>query len=213
MTLDFRASQIRTSKIISSGSTGTGAKLLLYPIEAQGTPQNQGVINPALFGTGSIGNDVFLFVSGAINGTNRTDHGITLFGGDVYSSGSIRAEGDFGPHKKGSVVTSGSTPTLLWSSYLSASHTVQNIDLTIIAKQQDNINRARFRREFMVSRTTGSVSVDNDISVIVPDYQSTGSWSFSIVPSGSYLNVYVTGSLGTNILWSCRSVVDEITGN
>ena len=92
MTFDFRASQLRTSKIIASGSTGTRAKILLYPIDSQGTPLNQGNINTSLFGTGSIGNDVFFFVSGVIGGIGASTNGISLFGGDVYSSGNLKVE-------------------------------------------------------------------------------------------------------------------------
>lgn len=92
MTFDFRASQLRTSKIIVSGSTGTNAKLLLYPISVDGSPLNQGNIDPTLFGTGSIGQDVFLFVSGTIAGTDGTSNGITLLGGDLGVSGSVRSQ-------------------------------------------------------------------------------------------------------------------------
>ena len=92
MTFDFRASQLRTSKIIASGSTGTRAKILLYPIDSQGTPLNQGNISSSLFGTGSIGNDVFLFVSGVVGGIGASTNGIALFGGDVYSSGNLKVE-------------------------------------------------------------------------------------------------------------------------
>jgi len=94
MTFDFRASQLRTSKIIASGSTGTNGKLLLYPISAQGSPLNQGNIDPTLFGTGSIGQDVFLYVSGAVGGIGGTGNDIALFGGDVYSSGNLKVLGD-----------------------------------------------------------------------------------------------------------------------
>lgn len=93
MTFDFRASQLRTSKIIASGSTGTNAKLLLYPISADGSPLNQGNIDPTLFRTGSIGQDVFLYVSGVVGGRDATTHGIALFGGDVYHSGNVWMEG------------------------------------------------------------------------------------------------------------------------
>jgi hypothetical protein len=96
MTFDFRASQLRTSKIISSGSTGTNAKLLIYPITADGTPANQGNINSSLFGTGFIGQDVFLYVSGAVNGFGGVTGSIALFGGDLVSSGSIYAFGKLG---------------------------------------------------------------------------------------------------------------------
>lgn len=92
MTFDFRASQLRTSKIVASGSTGTNGKLLLYPISAQGSPLNQGNIDPTLFETGSIGQDVFMYVSGGIGGIDGTNHDIAVFGGDVYVSGTLKAE-------------------------------------------------------------------------------------------------------------------------
>jgi hypothetical protein len=397
MTFDFRASQLRTSKIIASGSTGTNAKLLLYPIAADGSPSNQGNINSSIFDTGSIGHDVFFFVSGGIGGINGSSQVISLFGGDVYASGSIKteqtltaqnvsavnvgaslsvsglqfigtnapdtnffissltgrfvvqsyygggvadihsqgkisfgngsaysgtlsssntdnrtwnfpdvsgdvlltsrilagtnitvnshsngyvsitgsagsasttwidggaklkttasvaistdgvyadahgsdnyfyvsgsgankavfggtthfsgnveSEADFGPFKFAKLYTGGSTPTLIWSSYLSSSYTVQNIDMLLMVKKKNNLGRGRFHREFVVSRTTGSVSIDSDISVVVPDYCTTGSWTFSIVPSGSYLNVYVTGSAATDLRWQLRAQVDEIIDN
>ncbi len=88
MTYDFRASQVRTNKLITSGSTGTNAALLVYPFSSA---QNQsGSINTALFATGSIGQDVFIFVSGAINSTNTSTQGVTVFGGDVKISGSFQ---------------------------------------------------------------------------------------------------------------------------
>ncbi|MFA6049668.1 MAG: hypothetical protein WC761_00455 [Candidatus Paceibacterota bacterium] len=91
MTTDFRASQIQTNKIITSGSTGTGAKLVFYDISAQNTASlNQGVINPSLFNTSSIGTDVFLYVSGSRTfGTT----GVSVFGGALYVSGAFNQGG------------------------------------------------------------------------------------------------------------------------
>ena len=93
MTFDFRASQLRTSKIIASGSTGTNAKVLLYPISADEVPLNQGNIKALVFGTGSIGRDVFLYVSGGIGGMNGTSHDISVFGGDTHISGNLFVSG------------------------------------------------------------------------------------------------------------------------
>jgi hypothetical protein len=93
---DFRAAQLQTNKIISSGSTGTEANILIYPISAEvtGSP-NTGQINPAAFATSSIGSDVFLFVSGAIDSTNVSgSHGVSVFGGDVFISGNIKVIGE-----------------------------------------------------------------------------------------------------------------------
>lgn len=86
MAIDFRASQVQTNKIIASGSTGTGAKILMYGIDASSTSSpNQGVINDAVFNTGSIGTDVFLYVSG---GLTTGSSGQSVFGGSVRVSGS-----------------------------------------------------------------------------------------------------------------------------
>lgn len=88
MSFDFRSSQIRTNKLISSGSTGTNAKLLVYDIAADGVPANQGNINTTIFPTSSIGTDVFIYFSGSsgtrgIGGT----YGTIVFGGDICVSG------------------------------------------------------------------------------------------------------------------------------
>jgi uncharacterized membrane protein len=87
MTYDFRASQVRTNKIISSGSTGTNAALLIYPFAS--ALNQSGSINTAVFATGSIGSDVFLFVSGAVNSMGTSTQGTTLFGGDLKVSGAF----------------------------------------------------------------------------------------------------------------------------
>lgn len=97
MPIDFRASQIQTNKIISSGSTGTptGAKLLIYPHDADdNTAPNQGYINQSVFVTSSIGTDIFLYVSGGIGERNVGGaQSITCFGGDVHISGNLTVDG------------------------------------------------------------------------------------------------------------------------
>lgn len=87
-TLDFRANQVRTTKIISSGSTGTGAKILIYDVAADSTSDpNYGNINTAAFNTGSIGTNIFLYVSGTV--TASSSPRIAAFGGDVFVSGTL----------------------------------------------------------------------------------------------------------------------------
>jgi hypothetical protein len=81
MSFDFRASQIRTSKIIASSSAGSSSSILVYGIENDGIPPNQGNIANS-FDTGSIGNDTFFYVSGSE--TRRT-----VFGGGLTLSGTI----------------------------------------------------------------------------------------------------------------------------
>jgi hypothetical protein len=95
MTKDLRASQLQTNQIVTSGSSGTNARLVIYPVERQSTANpNQGIINPALFNTSSIGTDVFLFVSGGIGQRNSTNSkAISVFGGDVVVSGNLYISG------------------------------------------------------------------------------------------------------------------------
>ena len=91
---DTRAQQIQTNKVIVTGSTGTGARILIYPIEAEdASSPNRGVRDPAAFGTGSIGTDVFLYVSGAIGSKGTSVQGTTVIGGDFHISGNITSEG------------------------------------------------------------------------------------------------------------------------
>lgn len=84
---DWRALQVRTEKIIASGSNGPH-RILVYSWLADGTPSGEGAINSAVFNTSSIGTDVFFYLSGAV-GRRAVDgsYGLTLVGGDFMTSG------------------------------------------------------------------------------------------------------------------------------
>jgi hypothetical protein len=75
MAYDFRANQVRLNRIISSGS------IPIYVYPSSSATNVQGGIN---FSTAGIGTDVFLFVSGSTTA-------VSLFGGNVVASGSIRS--------------------------------------------------------------------------------------------------------------------------
>ena len=64
MSYDFRAPQVKTNKIIASGSTGTSASIIIYGHESDGDPPNQGNLSTS-FLTNSIGPDTFLYISGS----------------------------------------------------------------------------------------------------------------------------------------------------
>lgn len=88
--IDFRADQIQTKQIIVTGSGAGTTKLLIYGIEAQGSPVNEGEIDTNVFTQDGIGGDVFLFVSGAVNTKDSaTVRGTSVFGGDLVVSGSL----------------------------------------------------------------------------------------------------------------------------
>jgi hypothetical protein len=88
--VDFRADQIQTKQIIVTGSGAGTTKLLIYGIEAQGSPVNEGEIDTNVFPQDGIGGDVFLYVSGALNAKgSATVRGTSVFGGDLVVSGSL----------------------------------------------------------------------------------------------------------------------------
>ena len=95
--IDFRADQIQTKQIIVTGSGAGTTKLLIYGIEAQGSPVNEGLINTTYFPQDGIGGDVFLYVSGAVNAKgSATVRGTSVFGGDLVVSGSLYNGAVFG---------------------------------------------------------------------------------------------------------------------
>lgn len=87
MAFDFRALQVRTNKLIASGSTGRNALLLIYPVAA--SSDLAGGINASAFPATGIGTDVFMFVSGASGDKDGSSPTVTVFGGDVHVSGTL----------------------------------------------------------------------------------------------------------------------------
>jgi hypothetical protein len=94
---DFQASQVRSGKIIGSGSgTAGGPGLIVY--SASDASDYQGGLTDSGMLT-NVGTDVFLFVSGSktdASGMSSVPSGprqnVTLFGGDVVISGTMFAE-------------------------------------------------------------------------------------------------------------------------
>lgn len=86
---DFTADQIRTSKLIVSGSRDTGHKnLSLTVYERSGASDVQGGISDSEF-YNNVGEDVHIFISGSQESRDGTDGGAVLFGGDTYISGTL----------------------------------------------------------------------------------------------------------------------------
>lgn len=95
---DFRTSQIQTKQIIATGSfdgLGTNSQIAIYPIEAEGSPANQGEISAGLLAQLDA-TDVFLFVSGGIGEKGDSTRAITVFGGDIHISGNMTIDGSGG---------------------------------------------------------------------------------------------------------------------
>ena len=94
MAKDFSAKQIRVSQLIASGAiSGTHASIAIY--SASDASNLEGGYSATSMFKG-VGDDVFLFVSGTVDGRGRTGTthpgNITLFGGDVVVSGTFYTE-------------------------------------------------------------------------------------------------------------------------
>ena len=88
MAKDFLSDQIRIKSLIGSGSA-PNPKITVYA--DTDAPDNEGTVPTNLLD--NVGSDVFLFVSGTIDGKeNNTDKSVTLFGGDVVVSGTLYTE-------------------------------------------------------------------------------------------------------------------------
>lgn len=84
MPKDFKASQIRTSALVGSGTNSSKPGLLIY--SASDATNFEGGYQADMLT--NVGDDVFLFVSGAKNSRS----GVSLFGGDVVVSGTLYME-------------------------------------------------------------------------------------------------------------------------
>ena len=88
MAKDFLSDQIRAKTLIGSGSA-PNPKITVYA--DTDAPDSEGTIPTGLLT--NVGSDVFLFVSGTIDGKeNNTNKSVTLFGGDVVVSGTLYSE-------------------------------------------------------------------------------------------------------------------------
>jgi hypothetical protein len=85
MAKDFRSNQTRTHKIIGSGSSVSAGIPSILVYSASSATDFDGSYEANMLA--SVGSDVFLFVSGAQDGTGKT-----AFGGDVVISGTLYAE-------------------------------------------------------------------------------------------------------------------------
>ena len=90
MAKDFLTSRTRTSKIIGNGSSGP--KITIYP-DTSASNFEGGIETNLNTKIGNLGNDVFLYVSGTIDGKeNNNVNSVSVFGGDLVVSGTLYAE-------------------------------------------------------------------------------------------------------------------------
>lgn len=87
MAKDFKASQVRTTQVIASGSSNSYPNLIVVDASTNGASDfSGGAMNATVLN--EVGKDVFVFVSGSKSSFGTNTRGVTLFGGDVVVSGS-----------------------------------------------------------------------------------------------------------------------------
>ena len=192
-TTDYRAEQLQTKQIIASGSlaNGLGAKLVIYPIDANGAPPNKGWIDQNVFNTGSLaGQDIFLFVSGGIGHKDTNNRSISVFGGDVHVSGTLYG----GNIASNQWIEGTPSPRLRTSASVaigSGTSFAQNIGSNIF---------------FYVS---GNIGTNTDISVFGGDTYISGNLIQGLQDNSisSSHNSLIIGSFGNNVTASNNSAI------
>lgn len=174
---DFKSSQIVTSMIITSGATGTPARLLIFDVS--GSANTSGSLSSA-FSTGKIGQDVYFFVSGNIGsrGTSpagSTPPGVALFAGDTVASGSGYVERS---------LTVGGTGTFGDNFYVSNTNSSANFSGTMTVG-----NTATMQASIYQTAPTGLVAVSG-----------SARFAGNVHVIGLTSGVFVSGSTTTNIL-------------
>jgi hypothetical protein len=128
----------------------------------------------------SPGSDVFLFMSGAIDSKKNEKRGLSLFGGDLLSSGSLISLGGI----------SGSLTRL----HDNTSYLISGNDITIASSSNGSISissNAQDQRNKFVYDVTGSHSAENNL--VIP------SLDFSLVSfDPKRVDVFVNGQLMTS---------------
>lgn len=91
-TRDFTANQIRTAKVIMTGSAasgGVGHKNIELSVYSESVAPNQLGGNPTPSPYSAAGNDVSIFISGSQTSRGGSAGGVTLFHGDTFISGTL----------------------------------------------------------------------------------------------------------------------------
>ena len=88
MAIDFKASQVRTTQIIASGSDPLKPALLIISASSDDVDNEGGGYNSDTL-LSKVGRDTFLFISGSKSSKNTATKGVTVLGGDVVISGTL----------------------------------------------------------------------------------------------------------------------------
>lgn len=99
----FKTNQIVTSIIVASGASGNSSRLMI--VDSTSMSGTSGAVNSLSFLTTSVGNDVFLYVSGSKNTRGNSSNGVTVLAGDVVISGTLYPVGTINGYTSGSTIS------------------------------------------------------------------------------------------------------------
>jgi len=229
MPKDFSAKQIRVSQLIASGAiSGTHASIAIY--SASDASNLEGGYSATSMFKG-VGDDVFLFVSGTVDGRGRTGTthpgNITLFGGDVVVSGTFYTEklvAEIDATSTGSLSISGSAyiqhglfvsgadgrnmhilAPSLFDGNMHISGNVSDFALTgTIKNTAAKIVESSVATE--IETDAGSLTLDGKTGV---NLQANGTTVLSVGPAGTYLSSSVSDFALTGTIKNSASKIIE----
>ena len=192
--VDFRADQVQVNKVIVTGSNaGSQNALLVYGLDNQTTPLNQGYIDQAKFPTGSIGSDVFLYVSGGIGGRGASGGAISVFGGDLHISGGLTVDGPFAVTSSNAVTASFATTASFASQAVSSSYADSALSASYAANALSASFAATATSASYASQALSASYADNALSA-------------------SYASQALSASYATNALSASHADYSEAAG-
>jgi hypothetical protein len=107
--------------------------------------------------------------------------------------------------------TSNSTGTIIATIPI-ASNSVNDVNLSMLARNSTQTDRARFSRNLIVYRSASNNATiqDNIINVPILDFKTAASWDMNFTTSGSFLVVSVTGSVSQSVNWASVTKIMSI---
>ena len=221
MAKNFKGEGILTKRLISSE---TNEPLKIYNRSILDTTTDDGTVLDSNF-LNSVGNDVFMFVSGSINSKGTANRGVTLFGGDLVVSGTLFAERqviEVDENVPGQLLVSGSL-NVSGSSIFNINKS-NNSDFTIKSQTKDYALHINSSEDTIQIMSGGNSLSPNESSYTDTNFFVSGSIGSAHQPDlGQNTNgergasvfggdVFVSGSLwagGTNI----TSEISRISGS
>lgn len=177
-------------------------------------PNGLAIQNSGLVRASSYGSDVYFYVSGAVSGTNSSTDGVSVFGGDLHSSGNLiygHSVNAYAQRTFAEFRTTGSeVGTAL--TYAVTGSRLYDFDFTIMAVGTGSGITKRFKRNLSVAAFTSPFILENTVFVTVPDTSGSAAadaLDIAFEVSSNNLLVYVSGATSQSVTWQVRAEITK----